>query len=552
MSVEWNSITKTEKTDQREEKYMTRTYNKNYFKCKNPCILLKMVEFDIDTSNDKLSEGIQNKIEQDKYKKEMEALIRLFGDKIEDENELKKEMEQNNGNVTLVIEKMVSNLLRQNEMEEIKHVEENADKLKKDVNTGYTGEYGPGINLQGYCTNETCLASKGKLLVWINEEFKDISIIPNKVSYHCPDCEQLTVTSVIKVMFFNSEHSIYASNGLAHINDNNYQCTYSLESELSYKLKANKIIQHAITLQDLINRSEAAMISNEIINLVNELEQYSIIVAKPSKIKDMNRLLEKIKIDYDDNFNRVFDIGRFTILCDNDTKLRTAVEVMKKAEKFNLIVSEDKDFFEKQSKTHHRFHNIKLYVPKYDLTLKKFTTLQEYTIIENPKLSHLFYEHIRAWKSKNIEEDNLKQASNETLKNINDIICEWIDDKEIQRLANRYKSHSDIGILKPSQLFKKNEEEINNNIFLKIIQFVYEQLCNFKPNKEKGKAIYVILYEYYEKYIIGIKNIAKSRKKEIEEDINILQALKTYIPLQMVMIIKSKKYLIVKNILLNF
>ncbi|ETO05818.1 hypothetical protein RFI_31577, partial [Reticulomyxa filosa] len=46
-------------------------------------------------------------------------------------------------------------------------------------------------------------------------------------------------------------------------------------------------------------------------------------------------------------------------------------------------------------------------------TLKNFTTLEGYTIIENPKLSHLFYEHIRTWQPKNVEEEDLKQASDE-------------------------------------------------------------------------------------------------------------------------------------------
>ncbi|ETO02398.1 hypothetical protein RFI_35038, partial [Reticulomyxa filosa] len=218
-----------------------------------------------------------------------------------------------------------------------------------------------------------------------------------------------------------------------------------------------------------------------------------------------------------------------------------------------LIVSEDKDFFERQSKTHHRFHNIKLFVPKHDVyvemqaTLKNFTTLEGYTVIENPKLSHLFYEHIRAWKPKKNsageeEEEDLKQASDETLTKINDVICEWIDDKGIQKLANRYKSHLDIGILKPPQLSKNGLEINNNDVSLKMAQFVYDQLCEFTPEKVKGKAIYVILYEYYKRYIIGDKNPAscadfalllqETRKQEMEEDIAIAQALETYIPLQ--------------------
>ncbi|ETO02671.1 hypothetical protein RFI_34747, partial [Reticulomyxa filosa] len=196
--------------------------------------------------------------------------------------------------------------------------------------------------------------------------------------------------------------------------------------------------------------------------------------------------------------NQAFDIGRFTILCDNPTKLRTVVAVMKKAEQFNLIVSEDKDFFGEKSKTNHRFHNIKLYVPKHDVyiemqaTLKKFTTLEGYAVIENPKLSHLFHEQIQAWKPNDQIEEELKRASDETLTKINDIICEWIDEKEIKKIATRYKPHSEIRILKPPQLKGINEEQINsqNGILLKLIKFVYDQLCKFNPAKMKGQAIY--------------------------------------------------------------
>ncbi|ETO09302.1 hypothetical protein RFI_28085 [Reticulomyxa filosa] len=423
-----------------------------------------------------------------------------------------------------------------------------SNKLKKEDEKIEIGETKPGINLQGYCTNVDCLAAKAKLPVWVNLGFGDISFNSDKTSYRCPDCGHFTVTSIIKAMIFNSEHSICASDNSIPVKDNHYQCFYVIKQGLAYELKAKKIRQHATNLEDLIDRSESAMMSNEILNLVAELQKYLITVVKPPKVKDKVRLLEKIQCDYSGDFNQVFDIGRFTILCDNPTKLQTAVAVMKKAEQFNLIVSEDKDFFERQSKTHHRFHNIKLYVPKHDVyvemqaTLKNFTTLEGYTIIENPKLSHLFYEHIRAWKPNNSEEEDLKQAGDETLTKINDIICEWIDDKGIQKIANRYKSHLDIGILKPPQLSKKTEIEINASVSLKMAQFVYEQLCKFTPEKMKGKAIYVILYEYYKKYLIGDKNPAscadfasllqESRKQEIEEDIAILHALETYIPLQ--------------------
>ncbi|ETN97919.1 hypothetical protein RFI_39607, partial [Reticulomyxa filosa] len=241
-----------------------------------------------------------------------------------------------------------------------------SEELKKEDEKVEIGEIRPGINLQGYCMNKDCLAANARLPVWVNVDFTSITLTSANTSYKCPDCEKSTVVSVMKVMFFNSEHSIYASDGSSHEKDYNYQRTYPIQSELTYTLKANRIKQHANSLEDLITRSESAMTSIEILNLVAELQKYGITVVKPPKVKDTTRLHEKINCDYDGDFNRVFDVGRFTILCDNKTKMQTAVEVMKKAEKFNLIVSEDKDFFEKQSKTHHRFHNIKLYVPKYD------------------------------------------------------------------------------------------------------------------------------------------------------------------------------------------
>ncbi|ETO14762.1 hypothetical protein RFI_22606, partial [Reticulomyxa filosa] len=118
-----------------------------------------------------------------------------------------------------------------------------------------------------------------------------------------------------------------------------------------------------------------------------------ITVVKPPSLKGNERLLEKIKADYKDDFNQAFDVGRFTILCDNEIKLQTAVTIMKK-KKIHFIVSKDKDFFDRQSKTHHRFHNIKFY---------------------------LFYELVRAWKSKDSsKEEKLKYASDETLTKIND------------------------------------------------------------------------------------------------------------------------------------
>ncbi|ETO05808.1 hypothetical protein RFI_31590 [Reticulomyxa filosa] len=163
--------------------------------------------------------------------------------------------------------------------------------------------------------------------------------------------------------------------------------------------------------------------------------------------------------------------------------LQTAVASMKKAEKFNLIVSEDIKIPLKDNRRH-IIGSIIFNCSKYD----SFTTLEGYTVIENPKLSHLFYEHIRAWTPKNLEEGDLKQASDEALAKI-EILFKNLD-----------KLHLDMEILKQSQLSK--------DVSLKIVQFVYEQLCKFSPEKIKGKTIFVILYEYYKRYIIGDKNPA--------------------------------------------
>ncbi|ETO29979.1 hypothetical protein RFI_07141, partial [Reticulomyxa filosa] len=361
------------------------------------------------------------------------------------------------------------------------------------------GEIKPGINLLGYCTHETCLSAKEKFYVWVNIGFGDISLTSDNTLYHCPECLQLSVTSIARVKFFNSEYSIFINNDPVYINKKDYEGTYPIKPGLTYSLKAERIRQRATSIGDLIIRSEAAMNSEEVLNLVAELQKYMITVAKPPKVKDMKRLLEKIDFDYGGDYNRVFDVGRFTILCDNCVKLQTALNVIKKANKFNLIVSEDKDSFNNHSTTHYRFHNTKLYVPKYDVyvemqaTLKHYTTLEGHTLFSNPKLSHLFYEHIRAWKPNNSEEEAMKQASDETLAKINDITCEWISDKEIKKIAKRFQSYLDI--------------EINSNVELKMAQFVYKQLDTFilknEKVKEKEQAIYVVLYEYYKKNIIG-------------------------------------------------
>ncbi|ETO05724.1 hypothetical protein RFI_31673, partial [Reticulomyxa filosa] len=170
-------------------------------------------------------------------------------------------------------------------------------------------------------------------------------------------------------------------------------------------------------------------------------------------------------------------------------------------------------------KPHHRIHNIKLYVPKHGVYVEMQATL-----------NHSLYELFRTWKPKN-------SGTEEELKQPRSMIS-----STIQKITDRYKAHSDIVVLKPPQLSKKTETEINSNMPLKMAKFTYDQLCNFTSEKIKGKAIYVVLYEYYKKYIIGDKNPAscadftlllqEARKLEMKEDITLTQALETYIPLQ--------------------
>ncbi|ETO09750.1 hypothetical protein RFI_27629, partial [Reticulomyxa filosa] len=291
-----------------------------------------------------------------RFEKETKIMVRLFGDAINKE-ELQQKIESYNGNIELVFKELVQRSIENednleaesktdepNNKEQVQHClfilateNTNNKSVQKEIEKTEVGETKPGINLQGYCNNETCLASKAKLPVWVNIGFDNITFISDKASFNCPDCKKSTVNAIVKAMFYNSEHSICTSGDSIPVNDNNYQCSYSIKSGLSYELKASKIRQHAKNIEDLRERSENAMNSIEIKNLVTELQKYEITVVKPPSLKGNERLLEKIQADYGGDFNQAFDIGRFTILCDNPTKLQTAVAVMKKAEQFNLI-----------------------------------------------------------------------------------------------------------------------------------------------------------------------------------------------------------------------
>ncbi|ETO02710.1 hypothetical protein RFI_34704 [Reticulomyxa filosa] len=235
-----------------------------------------------------------------KYAKEIKTLIRLFGDSVNKE-ELQQKIVYYNGNIEMMIKDLVQQFVekeskletesktnelenteqKQNQEKTVNEINDNSKNIQKEMEKTEIGEIKPGINLQGYCINQTCLAAKVKLPVWVNIGFDNITFVSDNASFSCPDCKKSTVTSIIKAMFYNAEHSIYASGDPMPVNDNNYQCSYAIKPGLSYELKANKIRQHAKNIEDLRERSERAMNDVEIRNLVTELQKYEITVVKP-------------------------------------------------------------------------------------------------------------------------------------------------------------------------------------------------------------------------------------------------------------------------------
>ncbi|ETO15730.1 hypothetical protein RFI_21634 [Reticulomyxa filosa] len=143
------------------------------------------------------------------------------------------------------------------------------------------------INLQGYYTAETCLVSKAKLTVWMNGK-KYVSII-------------LIVNLIVE------------------------QCSYTIKSGLTYELKANKIRQHAKNIEDLIERANMNEYERDV-----KIQNHS---CETNKFKRSETSLEKDSSRLWGDFNQTFDIVAI---------------IWKKAEQFNLIVSENKDFFDKQ------------------------------------------------------------------------------------------------------------------------------------------------------------------------------------------------------------
>ncbi|ETN97554.1 hypothetical protein RFI_39975, partial [Reticulomyxa filosa] len=98
------------------------------------------------------------------------------------------------------------------------------------------------INLQEYCSGETCLASKAKLQVWMN-----IGV------------------DLYYIQFLASNDSI-------PVKDNNHQCSYTIKSGLSYEIR-----QYAKNIEDLIEMSKYAINSIEI-------KKYEITFDNPIKL----------------------------------------------------------------------------------------------------------------------------------------------------------------------------------------------------------------------------------------------------------------------------
>ncbi|ETO26992.1 vcbs repeat-containing protein [Reticulomyxa filosa] len=398
----------------------------------------------------------------------------------------------------------------------------NEDTLKHGIKLEEIGKIDSGANLLGFCKNATdkCLAARNKLPTWINLGYTrkgdEPFLINSEALFICPTCEEKCIEGIQKIQFFNAEYSVKTFFRRTDVipPSNNYKYTYALKPNDILAVEARKIRQHATSLEDLIERSRKAMSSPDLQRLLSELAKYKVIIAKPD-LKGDGRLQEKIEADYDGDFNCVFDIGRFTILCPHAFSLEAAVNVVKSAPEFNMIVSEDKDFFNAKSKTHHRFHNVKLFLKDYDVyvemqaTLKRFTTLKEFTEIENPKLSHDFYELVRAWKPTTEKGANLKKASERALQDINDIICEWADEKEIKEKADRYDSSIDVNsLILPAPL---------ELVADKLAKFVHDILALWKPQAAKGKAIYQVLFLFYKEIVLGKDAMVIRRRYVVEE-----------------------------------
>ncbi|ETO07033.1 hypothetical protein RFI_30358 [Reticulomyxa filosa] len=171
---------------------------------------------------------MQHEAEKNDNAKEIKMLMALFGDVIE-ESELRKRLEENNGNVALVIENLTSKLTNLDvqyiyKMSKAKELKRNPKKCKKMKKMRKWEKLVQGL---------TC---------------KDIAVMKNAGS----------------------------------------------KGNYSYGFTTN--------IEDLRDRSENATNSNEIANLITELQKFDITVVKPLSLKGNDRLFEKIQADYKGEF----------------------------------------------------------------------------------------------------------------------------------------------------------------------------------------------------------------------------------------------------------
>jgi len=265
----------------------------------------------------------------------MESIKKLCGDVIAEE-ELKQLVNQCNGNMSSVIEKVVSKLVEQEKvktdqelkllesqknvmpenivktnreeekvLEEKNMIEKKQSTLKMEEEQLQVGEVKPGLNLQGYCNNKKeCLAAQSSFLMWINMKYESISLNgkenTNKKTFECPNCKEKTIEIIEKVALSNAEYEINSgdSNGdgvNVNVKGNQYQYDFKIQTNVKYEIKAKKIKQHCNDLDDLIGRSEKAMNSIEMTQLIGELQKHKINIVKPQLKKKKNKKIKRKK-----------------------------------------------------------------------------------------------------------------------------------------------------------------------------------------------------------------------------------------------------------------
>ncbi|ETO35390.1 hypothetical protein RFI_01673 [Reticulomyxa filosa] len=240
--------------------------------------------------NAKCNGGMQDNNNNRKYIKEIKTLVRLFGD-ANTEEELQQKIEHHYGNIETVIKDLVQQSIEKEVFTRINtiysvnvemlllffffflYIQKTKKKNKLEVETKInelknTEQKQEQENIVNEINSNNKSVQKETEKTEIGEKKRELickdfvamkPVWHQKRNYHCPDCKKSTVISIVKAMFYNSEHSISASDDSVPVNDNNYQCSYTIKSGLSYELKANKIRQHANGIEDLRERSEHAM-----------------------------------------------------------------------------------------------------------------------------------------------------------------------------------------------------------------------------------------------------------------------------------------------------